>query len=437
LNRLSYTLLLYLLAPVVWIYFICRGIKDSDYWKNWPERVGYVPEKIGKSRTKNSQCLHVHCASVGESKAAFPLIKCLVQKYPEALILVTTSTPTGRSVVNKLVTELEVKSNIVKIDVCYLPIDWPGACRRFLDRINPSISILMETELWPNLIHQIGHRNTPILLANARMSDASLEKYFKYSKLSLPMFASLTHIAAQFDSDKTNFLTLGCDNERISIVGSVKFDIDISIQLKQKQQELRNLWCANRPCWIAASIHPAEFSIILDTHKKLLKTIPDLLLIAVPRHSERFHELKNTCKKRNIHFVSRTENKPPTESQSIVIGDTMGEMMLLFGAADIAFVGGSLMDRGGHNPIEPATCGLPVVMGFSVYNFSGVCGLMEESGALTLVDNAQQLGTTLERMLLDKDDLSAKQQIAIKTITNNQGSVNKQISLIDKIVSMP
>ena len=374
---------------------------------------------------------------MGESRAASPLVKSLIQKYPEAFILVTTTTPTGRTEVTKLIAELESKSNKVKIAVCYLPIDWTGACRRFLARINPSISILMETELWPNLIHQVKNRGIPVLLANARMSDASSQRYLKYPNLTHPMFASLSHIAAQFESDRNKFLTLGCDKKQISVVGSVKFDIDISDRLKQEQQELKNLWRANRPCWIAASIHSKEFELILDTHKKLLKTIPNLLLIAVPRHSERFHELKNNCKKRNLNFVSRTENKPPTESQSIVIGDTMGEMMLLFGAADIAFVGGSLMDRGGHNPIEPAACGLAVVMGFSVYNFSDVCRLMEKPEALTLVDNVQQLATTLERMLLDKNELSSKQKIAIKTIANNQGSVNKQISLIDKIILLP
>lgn len=432
-NRFLYSLLLYLLSPIIWIYFACRGLKDPRYWRDLVERLGYVSKDISKNRLTRSKCIHIHCASVGESRAVIPFTESLGVNYPEVLLLITSTTPTGRNVINKLIRETQSAPAKKNILVCYLPIDWPGACKRFLETIKPSLCVFMETELWPNLIHQIESKSIPIFLANARMSDASMKKYLNHSQLSTPMFASLTHIAAQYEADKKNYLALGCEENRISVVGNVKFDINISNKLRHEQQTLRKLWSADRPCWIAASIHPEEFNTIIDSHQQMLNNIPNLLLIAVPRHSERFSELKNQCKKRRIKFVNRTENSSPTKDQSVVIGDTMDEMMLLFGAADVAFIGGSLIERGGHNPIEAAACGLPVVMGPSVYNFATVCQLMEDDGSLTRIEKGQQLVKVITTLLSHSEDLQEKRQAARKTIAKLSGSIDKQTSIMQNL----
>lgn len=396
-------------------------------------------ERLGFLQTKFSAAngIHVHCASVGEVRAAIPLIKALINQYPNALIILTTSTPTGRRVARKISSDLaKLNASEINLKVCYLPIDWPGSCRRFLDSTNPMISLLMETELWPNFIDQCKRRGIPVLLANARMSERSLERYLKFPKLSLPMFASISSVAAQYESDKQRFLALGCTDEQVLVVGSIKFDIDISNKLKKEQQALKRSCCAGRPCWIAASIHPGEFCGVLDAHQQLLSKIPDLLLIAVPRHPEKFNELKNVCKEKKYSFAARSEQTSVSDAHSLIIGDSMGELMLLFGAADVAFVGGSLIARGGHNPIEPAACGLPVVMGTSDYNFADVCEIMENTGALVKVEGESQLASAIESLLLEKNTLMKKSQASLELVEKNKGAVKRLIPLIDRLVKI-
>ncbi len=443
-NRLFYSLLLYLLSPIIGIYFIYRGFHAHGYWKNWSERLGLVPREIIESRSKNSNCIHLHCASVGEVKAAIPLLKALLNHYPQSLLLITTNTPTGREELQKFANEINSspftnKGALIirRIAICYLPIDWPSACRRFINRVKPTLSLFMETELWPNLIDHLSHRNITSMLVNARMSDRSMKNYTNFPAISRPMFQSLNHVAAQFESDKINLISLGCHKEKISLIGSVKFDINISAQLKEEQKQIKQSWCGgsdknkDRPCWIAASIHPAEFEIILNTHAKLLSLFPNLLLIAVPRHPEKFTELKSICNKKNITFVNRSEKIVPSKDHSVVIGDTMGELMLLFGVANIAFMGGSLIERGGHNPIEPVACGLPVIMGNSDYNFSDVCKILQLSGVLNRVDGECQLVESTENLLSDRKLLKQKSEACCRIVQENEGPIDRLLKVIE------
>jgi len=292
----------------------------------------------------------------------------------------------------------------------------------------------METELWPNLLYRLNQRQVPVLLANARLSDSSFNKYNRHPQLSNTIFSSISCICAQYQSDSENFQRLGTSAEKIVLTGSIKFDIELSQKLRQQQNQLKQQWTNHRKSWIAASIHPGEFSAILDAHLQLLNAVPDALLIAVPRHPERFDELKVICKKRAIPFVSRSENKSPTLNDSVLIGDTMGEMLLMCGAADVAFVGGSLIIRGGQNPIELAACGLPVIMGPSDYNFSDITQIMQDTGALERVESASELTVTLAKFLSDNNFLEQKSLYAKQIFENNRGAVDKTLVNIEKLL---
>jgi len=378
------------------------------------QRLGFISTQV-----KNS--VHIHCASVGETVAAKPLIRKIARKYPKKNIVITTTTPTGRSEVLKLIKEI----NHSHAQHYYLPIDWPGACLRFIKKTKPDLSILMETELWPNLLNQLSKNNIPILLANARLSDSSLRKYQKHPKLSKEIFSKVSLVTAQYKSDKENFLKLGVAENQIELVGNMKFELEFSQELKEKQQQLKQEWTTNRPSWIAASIHPGEFDAILTVHKKLLALFPDLLLIAIPRHPEYFETLKQACKNKHLDYVNRSDNTSPNDSHSVLVGDSMGELTLMCGAADLAFVGGSLIERGGHNPLEPAACGLPVIMGMSHYNFSDICKMMKTAKILEIITNQENLFDALKALLSDQILLESKSEATKQIFKDNRGAVDK------------
>jgi 3-deoxy-D-manno-octulosonic-acid transferase len=417
LSRLTYSLLLYLIAPIIWCYFLFRAIKAPEYRNGFLQRLGILPQPI------LTNGIVIHCASVGETMAAIPLIKKILQTYPDSSITVTTTTPTGKST---LLNNFEGLVNHF-----YLPIDWPGSCRRFLTKLQPQLVILMETELWPNFLHQCGKNKIPVLLANARLSDKSFKKYSKQSKLSYELFSNVSKIAAQFVSDKQNFLDLGVSPEKIEVVGSIKFDLTIAESVLQQQQQLKLQWIKNRPTWIAASIHPGEFEAVLSAHKHLLKSLPDILLIAVPRHPEKFEALKLACSNAGLGYISRTDNIAPDQDINLVVGDTMGEMSLFCGIADIAFVGGSLIERGGHNPLEPIACGTPVIMGSHYFNFSDVCQILIDNKLLQVANSNDELATLLQHNLQDRKRLSELSVSAHLIIQKNSGCVDKMMKLIE------
>lgn len=429
-NRSLYTISLYVLSPLIWIYFLYRGVKDPDYLKGLRQRLGFTLHQCRDSS------IHVHCASVGETRAAIPLLTRLTKEYPSDNILVTTSTPTGRTEVLSLIKKLQSdKTNQPNIQHCYLPIDWPGSCVRFLKSSNPKISILMETELWPNLLHQLSKRNIPVLLANARLSNSSLKKYQKYLPMSKDLFSKITRVAAQYQADSLNFQSLGVANDVIELMGSIKFDIQLSDELKVKQHQLKQKWSEHRSSWIAVSIHPAEFEMVLKIHKKLLIHFPDLLLIAVPRHPERFEEFKLACQKQALDYISRSDHRPPEKNHPVMVGDSMGELTLMCGAADIAYVGGSLIERGGHNPLEPAACGLPIIMGHSDYNFSDISQILQKHNVLEKVKNASELYDAMEKLLSQPALISTRSKATKQIFKNNRGAIDKIMTLVRQLTN--
>lgn len=412
---------MYLATPFILLYLLYRALKSDDYRGRVGERFGF------RKLTLTKPVILVHSVSVGETIAATPLIKQLVSDYSGHHILVTTSTPTGSEMVKK-----NFGDSVVH---CYLPIDLPGSVKRFLKQVNPQAVIVMETELWPNLIHQLSSANTPILLANARMSEKSMNGYLgKAAPLMREMLNKLDCVAAQYASDGERFVKLGLPEEKLIIGGSIKFELSISDELKTKQQELKQQWAPNRLVWVAGSTHPGENEQIFETHKTLLKDFPDLLLVVIPRHSERFDEVTQQASDAGFAIVRRSEGIAPNNDTQVVIGDTMGEMLLLLGISDISYIGGSLIERGGHNPLEPAALGKPVIMGPSCYNFSDICDKLVASGGLQQVANSGELATLISQLLNDdikRSEMSAK---ALQVVADNQGTLAKLIKWVKQKV---
>lgn len=420
-NRLVYSLLLYVISPAIWLYLLFRAIKAPEYRDGIAQRLG-----LGDNATIRNAVM-IHCASVGEVRAAAPLIEQLIKTYPNHSILVTTTTPTGKNMVESLYGDSVVHR--------YLPIDWFMSSGRFIQAVLPSLVILMETELWPNLLYHCGRQKIPVMLANARLSDKSLAKYQKYPRFAQQLFENVSKVAAQYPSDAENFIQLGTPSNKIELVGSIKFDVQIPAEVQKVQAELSARWRGNRMVWIAASIHPAEFDWVLQTHQQLLQLFPDLLLIGVPRHPEKFAEFKEKCNEYKVSFVCRSEQVEPSAETQVIVGDTLGEMLLFCGVADIAYVGGSLIERGGHNPLEPLACGLPVIMGPHYYNFSDIGQILTDKNLMIVVKNQQALTEQLALLFKNKSELQNKSQQAKVLMEDNRGCVERLLSLSRKLYS--
>lgn len=423
-NRLLYTFFFYLLTPVILVYLGYRAARSADYR-------GRIGERFGFSKFVTTRpVILIHSVSVGETIAAIPLIKSLLSKYGDHQIVVTTSTPTGSATVKKAFGD----------DVlhCYLPLDLPGPMKRFLNRLQPVICIIMETELWPNMLEQLQQRKIPTLLANARMSQKSAQGYqAKAAPLMKEMLSKLDRVAAQFSRDGERFIDLGLNRAQLEISGSIKFDLTISPQLIEQQEQLRRQWAPDRPVWIAGSTHPIEDQQILATHQALLQQIPKLLLIIVPRHPERFEGVAQLCHTLQLNFIRRSDNRVPSAENQVVVGDTMGELLLMCGIADVAFIGGSLIERGGHNPLEPAALGKPVLMGPHVFNFSDVCDKLIAAHGMKIVTDQQQLSQQLLELFADPEQLMTMGHHAQQLVKSNQGTLARLLAWVSIHMDRP
>jgi 3-deoxy-D-manno-octulosonic-acid transferase len=416
-NRFFYNVFMYLATPLLLIYLLYRAIKSNDNRSRLSERFGLITLDF------SHPVILIHSVSMGETIAATPLINQLINDYPHHQILITTSTPTGSAVVKK-----NFESRVAH---CYLPIDLPGGVTRFLNQVKPQLVIIMETELWPNLMHQLHQRNTPVLLANARMSEKSMQGYLKKAApLMREMLNKIDNVSAQFDSDGERFLALGLPPNKLSIGGSIKFEVCIKAELKQQQNSLKEQWAPNRSVWVAGSTHPGENEQILAAHNTLLTQFPDLLLVLIPRHSERFDDVAKQAQDAGFNVIRRSHQKIPSQECQVVIGDTMGEMLLLLGIADITYIGGSLIERGGHNPLEPAALGKPIIMGPSLYNFSDVSDKLIDAGGLETVADHAQLSTLINQLIKNPQRRLTMGNNALKVINDNQGTLNRLMSWV-------
>ncbi len=419
--RRAYTLLLYLLLPLVLLRLGWRGLRAPAYWRRWPERFGFVP----LAPTANP-VIWLHAVSVGEVQAAAPLVRALMARYPQHRFVLTTMTPTGAE---------QVRASFGQgVTHCYVPYDLPGAVRRFLARVRPSVAIIMETELWPNIFHCCHERSIPLILANVRLSARSAAGYQRIRSLTAEMLGCVSAIAAQTQNDAARIIALGAEAACVRVTGSIKFDVKLSASLREEAAVLRRSLGAGRAVWIAASTREGEEPMILEAYASVRRSLPQSLLVLVPRHPERFARVAALCRKHGFNTVLRSELRPCDASTEVFIGDSMGELVLLYAAAEVAFVGGSLVPTGGHNMIEPAALGLPIMFGPHVFNFEEASRLLCEAGAAVQVKNVEQLATTVLSYLTDANLRHATGEKGRQLVQQNRGALDKVMAMVTQVI---
>jgi 3-deoxy-D-manno-octulosonic-acid transferase len=421
-NRTLYTLLFHLALPLVAVRLLWRARRAPAYRKRIAERfaVGLPSFQTGG--------IWVHAVSVGESIAAAPMIRELMARYPHLPITVTCMTPTGSDRIKALFGD--------SVQHCYLPYDLPWAASRFLQQLQPKLAVVMETELWPNHIHQCARRGIPVALANARLSERSARGYARFARLTRPMLAELSLIAAQTEVEAARFRQLGARESSVQVTGSIKFDLSVDPALRERAETLRQQWnAATRPTWIAASTHAGEDEIVLAAHRQLLADQPDALLILVPRHPERFGSVYALCRQQGLATVRRSLQEPPQSDTCVVLGDTMGELLFMFALADVAFVGGSLVPTGGHNLLEPAALGRPVLTGPHLFNFLDIAAQLRDAGALTEVAGAEELAAQVKALWDSPERAEHARTAGYAVLKNNQGALERLLTALGRLLA--
>lgn len=416
--RRVYTLLLYLIMPLVLLRLIVRAARAPAYWRRWPERFGFIET----APHTEDFTLWLHAVSVGEVQASVPLVRALRARYPRLRVVITTMTPTGAE---------RVQASLGADAVHYfVPYDLPGAVQRFLARARPRLGVIMETEWWPNLFHYARAMNIPIILANVRLSEHSARGYAKIRRLTTATLGDVVAIAAQTHQDAQRLVTLGADAGRVQVTGSIKFDIKLPASLREEAAVLRRDWGVTRAVWIAASTHEGEERYILDAHAAVKRNVPQALLILVPRHPERFGKVAALCAKRGYATVLRSERRACDDKTDVFIGDSMGELSLFYAASDVAFVGGSLVPTGGHNLLEPAALGLAVITGPFMHNFTEISRMLCASGAVRQVRHTDELSVAVITCLRDANLRDSMGASGSALVEQNRGALDKLMTLL-------
>ncbi len=414
---MGYTLVMYLLIPVILYRLAIRGLRAPAYFKRWRERFGFFP------KPDFDHSIWVHAVSVGEVNAAVPLIRSLMAHYPGCPFVVTTVTPTGSERL------LQVFGD--QVFHVYLPYDLPAAIQRFLDRVNPQIAVIMETELWPNLLQVCYGNRIPIVIANARLSERSLRGYRPVQALAAMALNCASHIAAQTHTDENRLLRLGGDPDKIDVVGSLKFDLQLSKGLEEDGRKIRSQWGKQRFVFIAASTHEDDEGPILETFAHLLQRDASALLVIAPRHPERFARVVSRCRSAGLHTAQRSVEAQATAKDQCFVVDTLGELMRYYAASDLAFVGGSLAQVGGHNVLEPAALGVGVLVGPHTFNFSEITELLLDRGGAARVHSATELTQRLLALHADRDALRAMGQAGFDLVQENRGALERTLALVE------
>jgi len=415
--RLLYTAMLYCAAPFLLLRLGWRGFRNAAYWRRIGERFGFGT-RIGAERG----CVWIHAVSVGEVQAAAPIVKALKNHYPDETIVVTSTTPTGAARIAKA-----FGGGVVHR---YFPFDFPGAMARFLHRVEPRVAIIMETEIWPNLLALCRVRGVPVVLANVRLSERSAAGYRRFRGLFAPALRGVAGIAVQSGEDARRIASIGAPPEIIDVTGSTKFDVPVLASLREEAAALRRTWGSSRGIWIAASTHDGEEKQVFDAFEQVLDRLPGCMLVLVPRHPERFRDAAALARRRGFDPVMRSRRPADCTGAGVFIGDTMGELPLFYAAADVAFVGGTLVESGGHNMLEPAALGLPVLYGPHVFNFAEIARrLVEAGGAETVVDSAS-LARAVIRHLTDADLRHTTGANGRAFVESNRGAGDRVLAMI-------
>lgn len=418
--RHLYTALLTIAIPFILLRLIWRGIKVPEYLQRWQQRLGFY------SQSSAQNVIWFHAVSVGETEASLPLVRFFLTNYSDHKILITTTTPTGSARV------LETLKD--SVEQAYLPYDLPIIINCFLKHFKPVMAVIMETEIWPNLYHCCDQKNIPISLVNARLSAKSVAAYRLLPKLVQPALNTLYMIATQTDEYRQRYISLGANANRVNTIGNIKFDLEIPRAAVHESQQFRNRHFHGRLVWIIASTHKGEEEIFLDLYQQLKEKFPTLLLILVPRHPERFSEVKSLCKCHQLRTLMRTAKMPCHNAVDVFIVDTMGELKLLYGTADVCFVGGSMVPIGGHNVLEPAAVGVPIMFGPHMENFSEIAkGLLAQDAAIQCQNKDEIIAT----FTLLSEDLQQRQKMVTQAhdfIHKNQGALQRIGKLLTKLL---
>jgi 3-deoxy-D-manno-octulosonic-acid transferase len=446
-SRFLYTLLYYVLTPLLFLRVIIKHYKSSEY-KNerqplrLNERLGLfsapkfnlkpelnIKPELNTVPGGTTAPVWIHTVSVGEFIATLPLIKKIQQEFPQLPLVITCTTTTGSAQIYKVFSQ---QINSKQVFHVYLPYDLPGSVQRFLSKVKPCVGIIMETEIWPNLFAAAKCSSVPLYLLNARMSARSAKGYQRFARLSEQTLRTLSGIAVQDSLGAKRLLELGALNETLQVTGSIKFDIKVSDQAIQQGKQLRQQlgWKLNKVL-IAASTHQGEDEILLQIYQSLRLNHPELVMLIVPRHPERFQQVFQMLETSGLNVLKRTDmGKNSYMGIDILLGDTMGEMMNYFACSDLVIMGGTLVPTGGHNIIEPAVLGLAIVYGPYMFNFHAINELFLEYEAALQAQGSKQLKEFLHQLLTDDERCQMMGEKAKQLVEQNAGALDKMFAMI-------
>ena len=414
--RFGYVVFTYLMFPLILMHLLYKSLGDGNYLKRIKERFGFNGDPL------NEEIIWVHAVSYGEVKAASPLVDQLIKRYPNKQILLTTYTPTGSALINELFGDT--------VRHVYLPYDLIGSVARFFKWAKPEVSIIIETELWPNFFHYCGKLNVPLVLASACVSDRSMKLY----RMLLGLFQdAVSHgivVGAQTEEEAKKFISMGASETRTFVTGNIKFDYSIPEGFVEKAEKFKKELVSNRKIWVAGSTHKGEEKTILKAHERILEIFPDVLLIIAPRRPERFQLVRNLIDKKGFSYVSRSQGMQIPETTQVMLADTLGELPMYYSASNVAFVGGSLFKTGGHNLLEPASLNTPIITGPILFGVEEIANKLQANDALEIIHNAEELSKTVCLLLSDSDRHKKMARAARKVVDENKGALQKLLKLI-------
>jgi 3-deoxy-D-manno-octulosonic-acid transferase len=421
--RFIYNFLLILISPIFLFSLYKSKTNKPKFGGRWKEHFGFTPVL----KNPKDQPIWIHAVSVGEVLAVSPLIKEIKQQNPALNIVITTTTSTGAAEVKKLGELVEHR---------YMPLDFAFSIKGFINSINPKALFIMETELWPNTLHCCQKNNISVTVINARLSERSAARYKKFPFVFNLLLKNINFILAQTKQDAQRFIDLGLATKQVAVTGSIKFDIKVKEQEMDQASQLRHFLGKEREVWIAASTHKGEDEQLIKAHKQLLMSNPNALMILVPRHPERFRTVKELVENSSLSVVTRSSKIPVLNNTQVYLGDSMGEMMVLLGAADICFIAGSLIgDKvGGHNLLEAAALKKPILNGPSYFNFKQITEQLVALGACKICQNSNEIAVSLNELFNDRTICQEQGDIASDFVKQNQGALLKTAQTMQEII---
>ncbi|WEY39483.1 lipid IV(A) 3-deoxy-D-manno-octulosonic acid transferase [Paraburkholderia sp. SUR17] len=432
--RAIYRAAWWLIAPIAVLRLLVRSRRERGYREHIAERFGYGAGRVPED---DAPLIWVHAVSVGETRAAQPLVEALMHARPDARILLTHMTPSGRATGERI-----FDGRVLR---CYLPYDMPHAVRRFLRAWRPSLGLVMETEVWPTLIDECRRADVPLVLTNARMSERSYRRAAKFGRATREVFGGFSRVLAQSPSDAERLSSLGARN--MAVLGNLKFDMATPPELAARGHAWRKA-IGPRPVWVAASTREGEEELVLQAFAALAALgIDDAVLILVPRHPQRFDEVAALVERKGLRAVRRsawapaaaaaaasTDVPPLPADVSVVLGDSMGEMGAYYAAADIAFIGGSLLPFGGQNLIEACAIGVPVLIGPHVFNFSQATADAVATGAALQVADPEDLARALRELFKDRPRRTAMGAAASAFAARHRGATARTVEVLTTLL---